>query len=186
VVSATTPQRGGVEFDAQLVWGKDENFYEWSSAGVAVVNIGAAWRPTDKLRVDARYQTQTFRRLTDDSMVGFRRIPRVTAEYQIARPIFVRVVGEYNSDWQDDLRDDSRTNLPIYIRNANGSYDRAAGRLIKSFRADWLFSYQPTPGTVFFAGYGNTLANLDEDARTARLQRTVDGFFLKFSYLFRL
>lgn len=43
-----------------------------------------------------------------------------------------------------------------------------------------------TPGTVLFAGYGNTLANLDEDPRTARLRRTVDGFFLKFSYLFRL
>ena len=31
-----------------------------------------------------------------------------------------------------------------------------------------------------------TLANLDEDPRTARLRRTADGFFLKLSYLFRL
>jgi len=38
-----------------------------------------------------------------------------------------------------------------------------------------------------FAGYGNTLANPDDvDPRTARLRRTVDGFFLKLSYLFRL
>ena len=36
------------------------------------------------------------------------------------------------------------------------------------------------------AGYGNTLANPDEDPRAARLQRTRDGFFLKLSYLFRL
>ena len=57
---------------------------------------------------------------------------------------------------------------------------------MKSFRADWLFSYQPTPGTVLFAGYGNTLANLEEDPRSARLPPSVDGFFLKFSYLFRL
>ena len=57
---------------------------------------------------------------------------------------------------------------------------------LKSFRADWLFSYQPTPGTVLFAGYGNTLANVDEDPRRPRLQRTQDGFFLKLSYLFRL
>ncbi len=56
----------------------------------------------------------------------------------------------------------------------------------KSFRTDWLFSYQPTPGTVLFAGYGNTLANLDEDPRRPRLRRTADGFFLKLSYLFRL
>ena len=187
VFSATTPQRGGVELDALLLWGKDENFYEWSSANIVFLNVGAAWKPTDKLRVDARYQLQSFRRRTDDSIVGIRRIPRVKAEYQISRPIFVRVVGEYNSDWQDDLRDDSRTNLPIYIRNAAGEYERAARTYIKSFRADWLFSYQPTPGTVLFAGYGNTLANPDDlDPRTTRLRRTVDGFFLKLSYLFRL
>ena len=69
---------------------------------------------------------------------------------------------------------------------ATGAYERAAKTYMKSFRADWLFSYQPTPGTVLFAGYGNTLANLDEDPRTARLRRTADGFFLKLSYLFRL
>ena len=187
VFSATTPQRAGVELDALVLWGKDENFYEWSSADIVFLNVGAAWKPTDKLRVDARYQLQSFRRRTDDSIVGIRRIPRLKAEYQISRPIFVRVVGEYNSDWQDDLRDDSRTELPIYIRNpSTGQYDRAAKQYVKSFRADWLFSYQPTPGTVVFAGYGNTLANLEEDPRTARLQRTVDGFFLKVSYLFRL
>jgi hypothetical protein len=187
VFSATTPQRGGVELDALVLWGKDENFYEWSSADIIFLNVGAAWKPTDKLRVDARYQLQSFRRRTDDSIVGIRRIPRLKAEYQISRPIFVRVVGEYNSDWQDDLRDDSRTNLPIYIFNrGTGEYDRASKTYVKSFRADWLFSYQPTPGTVLFAGYGNTLANPDEDPRTARLRRTTDGFFLKLSYLFRL
>ncbi len=188
VFSATTPQRAGLEFDAQVLWGKDENFYEWSSADIIFLNVGAAWKPTDKLRVDARYQLQSFRRRTDDSIVGIRRIPRVKAEYQISRPIFVRFIGEYNSDWQDDLRDDSRTNLPIYIFNpASGVHERAAQTYLKSFRADWLFSYQPTPGTVLFAGYGNTLANPDDlDRRTARLRRTQDGFFLKLSYLFRL
>ena len=187
VFSTTTPQRAGVELDALVLWGKDENFYEWSSADIIFLNVGAAWKPTDKLRVDARYQLQSFRRRTDDSIVGIRRIPRLKVEYQISRPIFVRVVGEYNSDWQDDLRDDSRTELPIYILNhESGAYERAAKTYLKSFRADWLFSYQPTPGTVLFAGYGNSLANVNDDPRSNRLQRTVDGFFLKVSYLFRL
>jgi hypothetical protein len=187
IVSMVTPQRGGVEVDAFVLWGKDENFYEWSSADIVFLNVGAAWKPTDKLRVDARYQMQSFRRRSDESIVGIRRIPRVKAEYQISRPIFVRMVGEYNSDWQDDLRDDSRTNLPIYILDrATGVYERALKRYAKSFRADWLFSYQPTPGTVLFAGYGNSLANLDEDPRRVQLRRTQDGFFLKLSYLFRL
>ena len=76
VFSATTPQRAGVELDALVLWGKDENFYEWSSADIIFLNVGAAWKPTDKLRVDARYQLQSFRRRTDDSIVGIRRIPR--------------------------------------------------------------------------------------------------------------
>ena len=186
VFSATTPQRAGVELDALVLWGKDENFYEWSSADIVFLNVGAAWKPTDKLRLDARYQMQSFQRRSDGSMVGIRRIPRVKAEYQISRPIFVRVVGEYNSDWQDDLRDDSRTNLPIYIRTGPGVFERAAQTYQQSFRADWLFSYQPTPGTVIFAGYGNTLANIEEDPRQPLLRRIQDGFFLKLSYLFRL
>jgi hypothetical protein len=54
-----------------------------------------------------------------------------------------------------------------------------------AFRADWLFSYQPTPGTVFFAGYGGSYAE-PRGLRFDRLRRTSDGFFLKFSYLFRV
>jgi hypothetical protein len=48
-----------------------------------------------------------------------------------------------------------------------------------------LFSYQPTPGTVFFAGYGSALT----EARALRfddLTRNTDGFFLKWSYLWRV
>ena len=54
-------------------------------------------------------------------------------------------------------------------------------------RLDWLFSYQPTPGTVVFAGYGTGLEEPDRfgDVRR-RLIRVSDGFFAKISYLFRL
>jgi hypothetical protein len=38
---------------------------------------------------------------------------------------------------------------------------------------------------VFFAGYGSTLAAEDR-AGLNDLRRTSDGFFLKFSYLFRM
>jgi hypothetical protein len=50
---------------------------------------------------------------------------------------------------------------------------------------DWLFSYQPTPGTVVFAGYGSTLAD-EETRRPYRLERRDDGFFAKVSYAWRL
>ena len=112
-------------------------------------------------------------------------------EYQATRAIFVRWVGEYDSQYQADLRDDSRTDLPIVVRGADGTYSRALGFRRATFRNDVLFSYQPTPGTVIFAGYGATLqdpaALLSKDpGLNPGLRRTRDGFFAKLSYLFRM
>ena len=117
-------------------------------------------------------------------MVGERQIPRLRVEYQLARPVFVRFVGQYVAQRQDSLRDDSRTNTPVLFRTANG-FARADARESNFFRSDVLFSYQPNPGTVFFFGYGNSAIE-DDALRFARLRRTSDGFFLKLSYLFRV
>ena len=187
VFSANTPQRGGVELDALVLWGKDENFYEWSSADIIFLNVGAAWKPTDKLRVDARYQLQSFRRRTDDSIVGIRRIPRVKAEYQISRPIFVRVVGEYNSDWQDDLTRrfaNQPADLHPQSRDRAIRSRREGVREVVPRRLAVLVSADAGHGVV--RGLRQHPGEPDEDPRTARLRRTVDGFFLKISYLFRL
>jgi hypothetical protein len=185
-VTFNAPQRHGVTLDGFVIWGQDDNFFEWASANILFANVGGEWRPTEKLRVDGRFQLQSYKRRTDNSVVGIRRIPRVKVEYQLARPVFVRFVGEYDGQWTDDLRDDSRTGLPLYIRDASGTYQRATKSYARTFRADWLFSYQPTPGTVLFAGYGNSLVNPDDDPRRPRLRRSTDGFFLKWSYLFRM
>ena len=115
-------------------------------------------------------------------------IPRLKVEYQVSRAIFFRLVGEYTANRRSDLRDDGRTNAPILIRDPeDGIYKRslATATTSNNIRVDWLFSYQPTPGTVFFAGYGSRLD--EQDAfRFRRLARSEDGFFTKFSYLFRL
>ena len=99
----------------------------------------------------------------------------------------MRIVGEYRSLYQDDLRDDARTGQPILIRDPeDGVFKRslASRQESNSLRVDWLFSFQPTPGTVFFAGYGSSLAE-DQAFRFKGLARTRDGFFTKLSYLFR-
>jgi hypothetical protein len=56
---------------------------------------------------------------------------------------------------------------------------------INDFRSDLLFSYKPTPGTVFFLGYGASLSE-PRAFRFVGLDRVVDGFFLKATYLFRM
>ena len=80
---------------------------------------------------------------------------------------------------RDTLRDPRSGNLLVI----NGT---PQGRVTQTeFRNDFLFSYKPIPGTVFFLGYGSSLSEPDPFS-FRRLSRTADGFFLKASYLFRL
>jgi hypothetical protein len=186
VVTANTPQFSKFTGSVLVIWGRDENFYEWSSADIVFATYALDWRPTRQLRISPQYQLQSFDRRTDGSTVGVGRIPRLKVEYQVSRPVFLRFIGEYASQTQDALRDDSRTNLPIVIRDpATGLFIPSPAFERNRFRVDALFSYQPTPGTVFFAGYSSLLTE-PRALRFDRLQRTSDGFYVKASYLFRL
>jgi hypothetical protein len=77
--------------------GHDENFFEWSPASIVFATCGADWRPNDKLRLNAQYQLQSYDRRSDGSTVGVRKIPRLKAGYQLSRPVFLRVIGEYDA-----------------------------------------------------------------------------------------
>ena len=94
--------------------------------------------------------------------------------------------AQYDIQRRDSLRDDSRTNFPVLIFNpAAGTYARAGLVRSNNLRMDWLFSFQPSPGTVLFAGYGSSMT--ETDPFTFRdIRRTGDGFFVKLSYLLRL
>jgi hypothetical protein len=58
------------------------------------------------------------------------------------------------------------------------------GESANELLADWLFSYRPTPGTLFYFGYGTTMGEPDR-FRFGDLTRSRDGFFAKASYSFR-
>lgn len=188
VFRLTTPSVSGFTANGFFIVGKDENFFEWSSADIVYTTLGLDYRPTQNLRFEGDFQAQIYDRRSDGTRVGSTIIPRLKVEYQLTRALFLRLVGEYRSDRRDDLRDDSRTNQPILIRDpADGIYKRSLALAFErnQLRFDWLVSWQPSPGTVFFAGYGNQLT--DEAAfRFKGLDRQRDGFFSKFSYLFRL
>ncbi len=164
---------------------QDENFFEWSPAWIVFIQAGLDWRPSDRIRVNVTYLHQQFWRKTDGSTVGRDMIPRVKAEYQVTRSLFVRLVGQYQASWQDSLRDDSRTNDPILIRDPSGVYVRAAAQSTNALRFDWLVSFTPSPGTVVYAGYGSSLTEAEAFAFRG-VRRLSDGFFAKVSYLLRL
>jgi len=185
VVNFSTPAWNAFSASLLAIFGQDENFYEWAQANIIYESLTLAWRPTQKLRVDGTYQLQGYVRRSDRSTVQVARIPRLKVEYQLSRAVFVRAVGEYNSSKQDALRDETRTFAPILLRQPDGTFEPAAAFTSNRFRADWLFSYQPNPGTVLFAGYGSTLTE-PVALRFRSLDRTSDSFFVKLTYLFRL
>jgi hypothetical protein len=186
VFSFTSPEFKHFSANWFVLWGDDENFFEWSPGRILLTNGGVAWRPTDKMRLDATYALQQVRRRSDGSLVDVQHIPRLKLEYQVARPVFVRLVGEYSHEKQDELRDDTRTDAPILVFDSGaGDFVRAGAFTRSSFRGDLLFSYQPGPGTVLFAGYGSTYLDPDDPLRSG-LRRVSDGFFFKMSYLFHM
>ena len=187
MISVNTPQWQKFSANGNITFGHDDNFDEWSPAWIALTSFSADWRPTQQIRVNGRYLEQRYHRVSDGSLVRLSTIPRLKIEYQVARPFFVRFVGQYNATKVDALRDDSRTEAPILIRNpVTGVFRQSVARESSGFRSDVLLSYQPNPGTVIFAGYGNTLSAPRDFFEPGNLDRASDGFFVKISYLFRL
>ena len=94
-------------------------------------------------------------------------------------------MGQYFAQQRDALLD-PRNGQPLALTTAAQSRVGPAGAVSQNdFRSDFLFSYKPTPGTVFFVGYGASLAEPDA-FQFQGLKRSEDGFFVKLSYLFRM
>jgi len=183
--SLQTPNFQRLSLVSSLLVGKDDNFLEWASGRLIIGSLDLIWRPTDRLRTELIYDHQQVNRLTDGSTVSLTRIPRLKLEYQLSRPIFFRVIAQYTATHTDSLRDDSRTNGAILIRDPlTGAFTRTQASTANTFRVDWLFSYHPTPGTVAYVGYGSSLTE-PAPFQFRGLSRITDGFFVKLSYLFR-
>ncbi|HZI76188.1 MAG TPA: DUF5916 domain-containing protein [Gemmatimonadales bacterium] len=134
-------------------------------------------RPVTTVRVSAT--TTVFRLFhLDGSEFARSTIPRLKLEYQPNRSLFFRAVGEYRSDRTAPLID-AGTGAPLFVNGAAPSQVDFNG-----LRVDFLASFEPTPGTVAFLGYGSSLES-DEEFNWSRLHRTNDGFFLKLAYQVR-
>lgn len=184
VVSFTTPQFKHFGFNGLFIWGRDDNFNEWAPSDIGYYSFTANYRPSSRMRIDGTYLWQFYDRPSDGSRTAETRIPRVKLEYQVTRAFFVRLVGQYTSNARDALRDDSRTNQPLLIRNGQRVYVRTTALSSNDLQGDVLFSYTPSPGKVFYAGY-RSLFNEAEPFKFQDVTRRNDGFFVKASYLFR-
>ena len=134
-------------------------------------------RPVSTIRAVARATVFRLSRL-DGSEFASSTIPRLKLEYQPNRALFFRVIGEYRSERTAALVDPASGDS-LYIDGVAQPATESNG-----LRVDLLASYEPTPGTVVFVGYGSSLES-DEEFNWSRLERMSDGFFLKLAYLIR-
>ena len=153
-------------------------FAEGSEGWATTLTAGLSVRPSASMRISATNTFQRIERRHDQSEFARTIIPRIKAEYQPSRALFFRTIAEYRSERRARL-EDARTGAPLSIsgiaQNANA---------LTGVRVDLLASYEPTPGTVAFIGYGSSLQANDWLADDS-LVRTSDGFFLKLAYQLR-
>jgi hypothetical protein len=178
-VRVTTPTYRAFTATAGIGFGATPIFREAAPGRSFRVDATVDLRPTAGLRSAFQLSRLTLTRSRNGSRFSTETIPRLKVEYQLNRAVFVRFVGQYASRERTRLRD--RDGNPILV---NGLRD--TGSADRDFRMDWLFSYRPVPGTLVYLGYGATREWDELDGGGRDWRRTVDGFFAKVSYLFRL
>jgi hypothetical protein len=182
-LSIASPQFQTFTASAGVTAGNDVDFLETSRVRRLDYNASLDLRPMPRLRVSATYVSSSFTRRSDDEQTAFTRIPRIKVEYQVARPVFVRVISQYSASRREPLRD-PRTGQIILV-SSGGVLVPSTRSVSNALRTDWLFSFRPAPGTVFFLGYGGSLSEPDPLA-FQQLRRVNDSFFIKGSYVLRI
>jgi hypothetical protein len=133
------------------------------------------------VRSEATMTLSQIDRDVDGSEYARTMIPRLKVEYQPTRALFFRVVSQYQVQRTSGLR--TPTGDQIFLQNGSP----VTGGDLGTLQTDWLVSYEPTPGTVAFFGYGDTRDTFDavDSASFSDLRRRSDGFFVKVAYQWR-
>ncbi|MCX6539973.1 MAG: DUF5916 domain-containing protein [Acidobacteria bacterium] len=177
--AVTTPVFQKLNAEVEVSRAGTAIFAEASNGHETRVTTTLGLRPTTSARIDLSLVSSRIERDRDQTEFARTTIPRIKLEYQPNRSLFFRLITEYRSERRVALQDPA-TGFPLLV---NGSI--AGPQRVDGLRMDWLVSYEPTPGTVAFFGYGSSLARDLVLDPTARLARTSDGFFVKLAYMFR-
>jgi hypothetical protein len=176
-LKVTTPTWRRLGAELSYTRGRTPLFEEGATGTRRQLTGRIGLRPTPNVRIAASGTVlQLFRRDGDEFARAL--IPRLQAEYQPNRALFFRVIGEYRSERRAALRA-AGSGEPLFIQGAAQPALRSNG-----LRVDLLASFEPTPGTVAFLGYGSSMET-DGDFNWSRLERVSDGFFVKLAYRIR-
>ena len=176
-VKVTTPTWRQLGATASYGRGRAAIFQEGTTGRGWQLIGGVDLRPASTVRVTATGTVFRLFRL-DGSEFARSTIPRLKVEYQPNRALFFRVIGEYRSERRAALQDPANGG-PLFLDGLPQPATEFNG-----FRLDLLGSFEPTPGTVAFLGYGSSLES-DREFNWSRLERVNDGFFVKLAYQVR-
>jgi predicted porin len=140
--------------------------------------------PTRSLVAELGVRQTRLTRRTDGVELSSALIPRVRAQYQFTRSLFVRGIFEYSSQERLGLRDPA-TGLSLYRVDQSGEYTLRSGSEGYDVHIEGLVSYEPSPGTVFYVGYARQMEDT-ESFRFREVRAMADGLFVKLSYRFRM
>jgi hypothetical protein len=176
--SVTTPTYQTFNAAGSVSFGEVPLYAEGSEGRGTSITASLNLRPTTTLRFEGSLAYQHLTRASDGSEFANSVIPRFKIEFQPSVPLFFRVIAQYQSTRRAALRDPATGQ--VLLVNGVPSTDANAGAL----QVDWLASYEPSPGTVAFLGYGSTSATAAA-FEFSTLERQTDGFFVKLAYLYR-
>ncbi len=107
-------------------------------------------------------------RPTDWSVVSLTRVPRLKVEYQLLRSVFLRLVGQYAAQEQDDLRDDGRTDAALLqFDSGTASYTPITAWAANDLQLDWLSPISRVQAPCFSRGMGARSKKSVRSASTA-------------------
>lgn len=154
-------------------------YAEASDGGKLSLDATLGIRPTAAIRLEGSLAAMRITRDFDGSEYARTVIPRLKVEYQPRRSLFFRVITEYEHARRSALLDPF-THVPVCVDGLLAGPASSRG-----LRTDWLVSFEPTPGTVAFFGYGSSFTRDPTIYNTPGYRRTSDGFFVKLAYLLR-
>jgi hypothetical protein len=173
----TTPTWRKVDVELSYRRGRAAIFEEGATGKGSLFEGEVELRPAATVRIVATGAVLRLFRL-NGSEFATSTIPRLKLEYQPNRALFFRVIGEVRSERRAALIDPA-TGDSLFVGGAPQPTTDYNG-----LRLDLLASFEPTPGTVAFLGYGSSMET-DRDFNWSRLERVTDGFFVKLAYQVR-
>jgi len=158
--------------------GRTAIFAEGAEGTETAVSGSVGLRLGESIRVGLSTNYSHIARVRDESRFGRSLISRARLELQPSRAFFLRAIAELRNDTRDALRAADTGDLLRIDGVASEAVEANTARI------DLLASYEPTPGTVAYLGYGASLGAPPPFAFD-RLERVSDGLFFKVAYRFR-